>query len=579
MNVFIELMFYRLRDFVLKHRVYSIVFFLYVLSIIAIAPWGNYAIGDDLYYLFQIQNFQSGDFVKNSYIDTSIILQVFIGYLWSFIFGTNFLSLRILTILFSFLLIFILISLFRNLKVSDNLTIIGTLLIIFNPKFLYSSLSFNSEIYFLTFLLGAFYFLLKFNETKKLKFLLLFAVIGGLSASIRQLGFLIIFSGIFVFLLNLKSLNKTEKLFKIPVIFLLMILISLIGIFWPKHTNLIHPTSLSLLSVINYHNIYDKLIDIWKEIPYLALYLSPFIIFLYKKTGKFKKILATFFGLFISVFIYQENIFGIGNVLYIEGLYARGYPILRDNLFNNLLIKHILAYSFSFIFVLLCFFLFKNISYFKKDKNSLIILFTSFVYLLSTFLAGVTYDRYFIYFEIFFVVFFMYLLNILNTRPEKNVLFITSLYAIISVFYSIDFHQDLKIKWKFAYELSQERNIKLEEVFVQETFLKYAYIEKLQDYAGLYKIKPDYPEYKCFVSNDISVKKTIFGEVIFLISRILDKANLIDNQGIFEYGYNAGQLKQCRDCKILKEEAYFSPMYEVVGISKFVKGYCLDIKK
>lgn len=100
MNVFIELMFYRLRDFVLKHRVYSIVFFLYVLSIIAIAPWGSYAIGDDLYYFFQIQNFLSGDFVKNSYIDTSIILQVFIGYLWSLIFGANLLSLRILSIIF-----------------------------------------------------------------------------------------------------------------------------------------------------------------------------------------------------------------------------------------------------------------------------------------------------------------------------------------------------------------------------------------------------------------------------------------------------------------------------------------------
>lgn len=579
MNVFIELMFYRLRDFVLKHRVYSIVFFLYVLSIIAIAPWGSYAIGDDLYYFFQIQNFLSGDFVKNSYIDTSIILQVFIGYLWSLIFGANLLSLRILSIIFSLFLIFIIISIFKKFKISDNLTIIGTLLICFNPKFLYSGLSFNSEIYFLTFLLGSFYFLLKFNETKKLKYLLIFAILGGLSVSIRQLGFLILFSGIFVLLLNFKYFKRSEILLKIPAIFVLMILISMVGIFWPKHTNIIHPTSYSLLSIINYLNLYDKFLDLWKEIPYLSLYLSPFVIFLLKNTDKYRKVLATIFGLFLSIYLYQENVFNIGNVLYIEGIYARGYPILRDNLFNNLFIKHLLAFSFSFIFFLVGFFVIKNISIFKKDRNSLIILFTSLVYFLSIFIAGIVYDRYFIYFEIFFVIFFIYLLNFLSIKPEKNVLFLTSIYAIISVFYSMDFHQDLKIKWKFAYELSQERNIKLDEVFVQETFLKYAYIEKLKDYAGLYKIKPDYPEYKCFVSNDVVVKKTIFGEIIFLISRILNKLNLIENRGIFEYGYNAGQLKQCRDCKILKEESYFSPVYEIVGVSKFVKGYCLDVKK
>jgi len=532
MDIYLKLIFYKLRDFIVLNKIYSTVFILYILSVLIISPWGNYAIGDDLYYLFQIKSFQNGDFTKNSYIDTSIILQIFIGYGWSFLFGANFLSLRILTILFTLIFIFVLVKILKFLKFSNNLIIVTSLLLIFNPKIMFASLSFNSEIYFLTFLFSSFYFLLKFNEATKLKYLLYFSIIAGFSVWIRQLGFLMLFPALFVFYLNYKNLSK-----------------------------------ISLPKIL------------WKEIPYVSLILSPFVFFLLKNTNKISKILITILSLILAIFVYQENIFSIGNVLYLEGLYARGYPILREHLINNLVIKLILAFSFSLVFILALNYTFRNISNFKSNKTVLLILFTCFVYLSSIFLAGVLYDRYFIYFELFFLIFFVSILNILKINLDRTTLFITSWYVIFSIFYSIDFHQDLKIKWKFANEISSERSVKLDEIFIQETFLKYAYIEKIKDYSGMYKIKPDYPEYKCYVSNDIVQNKNIFGTLFFLSSKAINKMNLLENKGIFEYGYNAGQLKQCKDCKILKEQGYFSPLYEVLGISKFVKAYCLDEKK
>ncbi len=578
MDIYLKLIFYKLRDFIVLNKIYSTVFILYILSVLIISPWGNYAIGDDLYYLFQIKSFQNGDFTKNSYIDTSIILQIFIGYGWSFLFGANFLSLRILTILFTLIFIFVLVKILKFLKFSNNLIIVTSLLLIFNPKIMFASLSFNSEIYFLTFLFSSFYFLLKFNEATKLKYLLYFSIIAGFSVWIRQLGFLMLFPALFVFYLNYKNLSKIS-LPKILGIFGIFITLSIVGILWPKHENPIHQTSLSLLSVINYNNISDKFFVLWKEIPYVSLILSPFVFFLLKNTNKISKILITILSLILAIFLFHENIFSIGNVLYLEGLYARGYPILREHLINNLVIKFILAFSFSIIFILAFNFVVKNISNFKSNKTVLLILFTCFVYLSSIFLAGVLYDRYFIYFELFFLIFFVSILNILKINLDRTTLFITSWYVIFSIFYSIDFHQDLKIKWKFANEISSERSVKLDEIFIQETFLKYAYIEKIKDYSGMYKIKPDYPEYKCYVSNDIVQNKNIFGTLFFLSSKAINKMNLLENKGIFEYGYNAGQLKQCKDCKILKEQGYFSPLYEVLGISKFVKAYCLDEKK
>ncbi len=208
MDIYLKLIFYKLRDFIVLHKIYSTVFILYILSVLIISPWGNYAIGDDLYYLFQIKSFQNGDFTKNSYIDTSIILQIFIGYGWSFLFGANFLSLRILTILFTLIFIFVLVKILKFLKFSNNLIIVTSLLLIFNPKIMFASLSFNSEIYFLTFLFSSFYFLLKFNEATKLKYLLYFSIIAGFSVWIRQLGFLMLFPALFVFYLNYKNLSK-----------------------------------------------------------------------------------------------------------------------------------------------------------------------------------------------------------------------------------------------------------------------------------------------------------------------------------------------------------------------------------
>jgi hypothetical protein len=576
----------KVRNYILKFRnfqknnfvlLFSIL--VYLISVLIVSPWGNYAVGDDLYYLFQLQGFENGDYVKNSHIDTSIILQIFIGLIWTKIFGINFLFLKILTIFFTFILIYYLVKTFKELKVSNSLSIFGVFLIIFNPKIYLSSLSFNSEIYFILFIVLAFYYLLKYENTGSYWYLLIGSLFGGLSVLVRQVGILSIFLIILFIYLNYKKNTKTKiNIFKISIPFLVFISLSLLGIFWPKYVSEYQENSLSILNVIDFNEITLKILNIWKEIPYISLLSIPFIFLFLRNIPKKFKILSFILGLVLGLILFKINVFSMGNILYVEGIDARAYSILRDHSLNNSFFKLLLAISFGIVFVSLILNIFLNFKSLINDKKYLIISFTALIYLGSTLLAETVYDRYFIHFELFFVIFIIYYLNNQKYKIFKTEIFILISFIILSTVYALDFHQDTKIKWNMAIETAMYYGIRLEEVLVQENFLKYSYILKIEDYKGLRPVKPFYPEYKCFTVNDIEVRPNIFREFLFLTTKVAKKFDFLNLEGIKGFGLTAGYVQNCSNCTTLKKEYYFSPIYEVVGISKFVKTYCLEIK-
>jgi len=567
------------RNFKTQHRPFILLVILYLISVLIVAPWGNYAIGDDLYYLIQIQGFREGDLIKNGHIDTSIILQIFIGLGWTTIFGENFVALKILTILVTIGIIFLLLEIFKKLNVSNSLSIVGVILIIFNPKFFHVSLSFNSEVYFLGLLLLGTYFLIIFNQSLKIKYFLLASVFAGLSVLVRQVGVLFIFPLLLTLLLNLKKISLRYNILKYLGILIIFSFISALGIFWPKHLSEFQENSKSLLGVINFNKMGSKFINLWREIPYLATVISPLIWLFIKNLSNKIRFLVVGLGFILGIYLYQVNIFSVGNIVYVEGIDARSYTRLREHLLNNEIFKNFLAFFLGITFTSGTAFLISRYQKIKSDKVALLLLFSAFVYLFSILLADVLYERYYLYFEFFLVILIIQVISLSQLQLGKITFFLTSILVLITTIYSLDFHYDIKAKWKMADEIAQIKGIKKEEVFVQDNYLKFNYISRLQDYAGLRPIKPNDPNYQCFVVNRVVESPNFLRDFLEFTSLKIRNLGLINNEGIDGFGFTASQVENCNDCRVLQEVYYFSPLYETVGKSKFVRVYCLDEKR
>lgn len=565
-----------LKEVFKNYQILIISIFIYLASVFFIAPWGNYAVGDDLYYFVQIQGFNSGSYIKNGHIDTAIVYQILIGQVWSQIFGLSFISLRILSIIFTLFIILGLFKILQILNVNKFLSLISIFLIIFNPKVFHSSLSFNSEIYFIFFILWGFYYLLKYEKSESWKFLIYSVIFSGLSVGVRQVGILFILVYVlfaFVKYRNFKNIYVNKNKFIIPLVIFLSI--AAIGIFWPKQVSDFQENSKSLLAVIDFAFVSDKFYNLWQEIPYLSLILFPFLLLFIKDLNFKNRLILIIPALVLGVIFTKSNVFSIGNTFYLEGMDARSYTVLREHLFNNLLIKIIFSVFLSYVFLGSLLFIYSKIEIIKTNKISLILFFTSLVFLSSTLLAQTSYDRYFIYFEIFFV---LGISTILNRFFIKSIFYYISVLFLIffTTFYQTDYHQNMKLKWELAQQITIDRNLKPLDTYVNETYLKFNYISKINDFKGIRSFKPKYYEYQCFTINGVSESKSFIRGLVDAIDYYLLKINFFHDISIEGYGYAKSQIKNCNNCKVLYQKYYFSPMYELYGKSKYVKVYCLN---
>lgn len=559
-------------------KLYLVVCIIYFLSLFFIKPFGDYAVGDDFYYLIQIKSFNTGNLIKNAYIDTSIILQIFIGQFWGYFFGVSFASLRILTILFTLLLLFVLFKIFEKLDILKPYYIFAALIIIFNPKLLYLSLSFNSEIYFLTFLLTSYLFLLYFEASKNLKFLLLASLFSGLSVMIRHQGLLMILPLVFITYLNFSKTKLLELKFKLLGIFFVFLLFASLGVFWPKQVSQFENNSQSLLNVIDYKFALEKMLNTWREIPYLSILLLPFLFTFFNKLTYKSRIFLFFASIILGYVFFQNNIFSIGNIVYLEGLDARSYPKLKDHLLNTNFMKIFFSFLLSFVFVSFCLYLKQNFVKFKI--NSILKLNFSLIitYLLSVVLAGVYLERYFLYFEIFSLITLFYLMNQIQENFDiYNYLFLGFL-VVISTLYVFDFVNDMKAKWQMAENISKSYNISPERIYFNDNYSKYNFVMINNDLLGDGPILPSTERYKCFIVNHFDTKENFYNKLNNKINLFLDNSQVLGDFSIEGHGYTKSRIRSCNTCKTLFSTSYTSPLYDLYGYTKIIKGYCLDIK-
>ena len=204
------------------------------------------------------------------------------------------------------------------------------------------------------------------------------------------------------------------------------------------------------------------------------------------------------------------------------------------------------------------------------------LIFSFITFSISTVLSDVLYDRYLLYSQIILLLFVVNLIKNLEIKLEILPILVT--YVTFTILYSMDFYYDIGIKWKMSDQLSINNKLNKEKIFVQDNYLKFNFILNNQDYSGVGPLKPSDPEYICFVVNDIEERPSYIREILEFSSRVLNKTTIFGDTGIEGYGFTPSQVIDCKECKILEKEYYFSPIYEIIGVSKFVKSYCLDKK-
>lgn len=570
-----------------KYRELLSVLVIFIISVLLVNPFGNYAVNDDWDFYTHVRNFTQGNFIKNAFIDSAFVLQGLVGMVWSLLFGLSFNSLRILTILVTGLFIVGLYKVLNLLKINKLISTLSILSIVLYPFVFMSSMTFMTEIYFLTFMVWGIYYMLLYFENSNSKNFYLAIIIASASILIRQLGFLVVPVILLGFLLHdLKNKKKLSKS-SIKYIFglLIFIVFTLVLFFWPQYYD---KGSKSLFFIVNASRsirFIPKLFMMFVySLPYFGLIFLPFSFYSFSKLNKWLKIVAILVPIILFQTFYKVDIFKFGNVLYPEGLMIRSNYIKALSLFDNLTFKVILNFMCLFSFVNFLLLLVKERSLFKETKvQTLSILWASLT--LPVLIYDGFYDRYLINgLVVSLIISSIFISNISTNKVKKSVIYFTYFLMIFYILYSFSLVQSFfvttKIQWKHAEKVQQERDPG-NKLFLNSTYTKFNYVFPKKNDANLTEIKVSGITYECYVQRQVKNNKS--NPVYSFLNRIETSRSVniyFINPKPSQSEYLSGFRFPTKDMsKVLYLEEYISIPDFLVGNKTEIISYCENNKK
>jgi hypothetical protein len=543
---------------------------IYFLILLLVSPFGEHAVNDDWQFYTHVRYFLEGNFVKNSVIDASFILQGFIALGWVKIWGLSFLNLRILTIIFTiiFLIGFYKVLKFYRLK---NLTVFISFLALFiEPLFLTSSFSFMTEIYFLTFSIWSFYFYLLGTKDSKLSSYFYFTsiLLGSLTILIRQFGIVL-----FIAYLILFSLKKNKKYLYLTLTTLLFSLTIYVNFIFPQYEGDFDSKEEKIISLfVSSQDLLDKLIFYPKYLVYLVFYLSPFILSL-RIISKKSKLISAILAFLIAIPIFSIDIFDLKNIFHIECLYCETQFTHSTSLFDNLYFKFALSIILGYLIstVLISLYqakIWKKVNFTTNISPELIISLGMFgvIYFVDSF-----YERYFLNFAIFFIIYLATKLD-LKITFSKFSLIIPSLFLLIVVFLNIDFYRSISVRWKLSDNLKNMTGLE-GEIFTVGSFYRFTKAQSLSPKD--YKSSTYRGGYKCYVIRHVSGENNILTK--WIGNNKIPKLGYIDNPTFSNTGL---KIKIPKDTfylqKVIQIEEYNSPIFNLIGRKTYILSFCED---
>jgi len=553
---------------------------LYLISILIVQPWGNYPVNDDFYYYTQVQAFSIGVFKKSALITPTFILQGYLGLLWSALFGISYVSLRFLTIFISILCLYIIFKILLTLNVKKTLILPCLLSITFNPIFFASSLTFMTENYFLLFWLLSTLFFIKSQSNDKIRYLVISSIFGGLSTLIRQYGF-VLFP---IFLIIDYYKPSQRKISRFLAIVLPFVVISTFGFLYPKYINPEFPKSFNILMLFtSLKSLFGRIFNI-HYLSYSGFILLPFTISKFIDLKRKEKISIGIISAFVGLYIYEGNLFKIGNIFYLEGLYAKMFNNIRLNLLNNIPFKLLLSFLISISIIVIIESIIKKLMkpYSEKhnfkihiSKTSLLLEMLILSFYLIALITDKFYDRYLLN---FFVITTIYSALKVNKYNYKNLLimyFIIFLVSSITFLITVDYYRQMNLKWKMVEEITRAGEVKNTDIFLDSVYIKSALMEERDNYSGMKLLNIDDYNPICFIQeysegngNYLAKLFNYLNEHPIIIKHLPNPR--IENVSLLKSKDNDFDLND----RLIMSEEYTTPIYNLIGEKMFVRTFC-----
>lgn len=277
---------------------------------------------DDWVYYGMVENFMKLDFTLDPVSAPTFYTQGILGTLFAWIFGLE--SLPVLTLIISVLCFFVLyVILLRHFNLGQFESALVSLLMFFNPLFIYSVWGFMTENYFLFFMLLSLLFYLETVKTGGRKNTLLHILFIFFALNIRQVALVLPLSGL---IYSMFRRDKKHTLLNLGV------LVGL-GLYYV----LIFPATAEMTEKsLQFHHLKDTPYVyslIYGSFVLMAALLLPLLAPLFKEKNKFKW--ALFLGLAVVAFILLNRYFQptkvswgefpyFENTLERKGFYPRG---------------------------------------------------------------------------------------------------------------------------------------------------------------------------------------------------------------------------------------------------------------
>lgn len=529
--------------------------------------FGNYPVNDDWLFLWQVKAFSQGVFTVNARVDPSFVSQGILGLLWSKIFGLNYISLQVLTFLVTLLTAYFVYLILINIHLRKIHALIASLLFFFNPLVFISAFTFMSDNYFLFFLSVSTFFLIKYFNLRKKRFLIL-GLIGALLASLtRQPGLLIFFAVLVVYAADIFFNKKKVNCADVILLMFFVLFTTCLILFWPRYGDN------KLFVDIKY--ISDRLKYLRYAPQYLIVFLSPLLLGI---TGVLKKrnnkIIVFILTIVFGVFIFKSDIFPLGSVLYLEGLYSKSDFRSNFSILDNFLTKIILSVIASFgASKLLVFFVSSAGKKTRLSSVDLFLLVGAVINILILLFGSDLYDRYFLP-GFFFLLIFLFAKAPIMTLSSRPVFAGLALIAFVSISLQWDFYAKNTLMWEQVNKLRDTTGLSTEIDF-NDTYIKHAVVRETGDFTGLGSIRGSFDK-KCFVQyytedSDIKFFKTLQN----LNTKISEK--LIENPRPLDVRKKTvSRVKNNLD-NLLFNESYPSVLYGLVGKKAYVGSWCLGL--
>lgn len=558
---------------------YFIVISLYLTVVFLVAPFKNVTINDDFLFYIQVKAFLINIFKLNVLIDPSFISQGILGYIWSLIFGFSIIKLRILTMLCTCVLIYVLGQILEELKIDSKISVLTMLCVAFNPLLFTSSLTFMTDTYFLMYAFISIFFYLKYFSNNSIKFLILGSSFSGLAFLTRQIGLVpfIAFIPIFLFRKHeLKNIIKELFLILTPIFLCIAVLY-----FWPKYTALDGNDNGPNPIFIESKFIFER---VFREIPLsitiIAFSLLP-LVWVVKVKPKILHILFICISFLIINIVFKFDLFPLGNVFYIEGLYAKTGFRSNLSIFDNVLFKLFLSFVVSFSIVTVVRLLIMGLIFLirrrKASIQDMFLILCSLGFSGTVIISTDIYDRYFLPLIVVLIVFISKFLPAFSRFTKTLSFFIIGLLILLNIFLNFEYFKSNDLKWNQANKIREITGFR-DSILVDGVYSKYTRSFETSDYSGLGETLKKSYEQKCFVQQYTLDGTGFVFNTVNNVETFLEKK--FDNPKIYDRKKkdDLPRIKKHLN-ELTSNEEYFSPLYSIIGKRAFVGSWCTQDAK